>query len=115
MSEQSFVFLFSYGTLQQEDVQMSSFGRLLAGEDDAMVGYRSSMLEITDPAVIKASGKRFHPVVGVSDDPHEEVVGKVFRITETELKAADDYEVSDYKRVEVRLRSGKKAWVYVLA
>jgi hypothetical protein len=31
------------------------------------------------------------------------------------LKAADDYEVSDYKRIEVLLRSGSFAWVYVRA
>jgi gamma-glutamylcyclotransferase (GGCT)/AIG2-like uncharacterized protein YtfP len=41
--------------------------------------------------------------------------GKVFRITEAELKAADEYEVSDYKRIHVQLRSGNAAWVYVRA
>jgi gamma-glutamylcyclotransferase (GGCT)/AIG2-like uncharacterized protein YtfP len=43
------------------------------------------------------------------------VRGRVFRITDTELKAADEYEVADYKRVQVTLRSGNKAWVYVRA
>ena len=41
------VLLFSYGTLQQDDVQMSSFGRLLEGQADAMPGYRQSLIEIT--------------------------------------------------------------------
>ncbi len=109
------VLLFSYGTLQQDDVQMSSFGRLLEGQADAMPGYRQSLIEITDPEVIKTSGKRFHPIVEPSDNPADEVQGRVFRITEAELKAADDYEVADYKRIEVALRSGNKAWVYVRA
>jgi hypothetical protein len=29
--------------------------------------------------------------------------------------AADQYEIADYKRVEVILRSGLRAWVYVEA
>ncbi len=57
------------------------------------------MIEITDPEVIKTSGKRFHPIVEPSDNPADEVQGRVFRITEAELKAADEYEVADYKRV----------------
>ena len=40
MSDERTVLLFSYGTLQQDEVQLSSFGRLLDGEDHAMVGYR---------------------------------------------------------------------------
>jgi len=109
------VLLFSYGTLQQDDVQLSSFGRLLEGQADAMPGYRQSLIEINDPEVIKTSGKRFHPIVEPSDNPADEVRGRVFWITDAELKAADDYEVADYKRIEVALRSGNKAWVYVRA
>ena len=37
----------------------------------------------------------------------------VFEITEAELAGADAYEVSDYKRILVRLKSGVEAWVYV--
>jgi gamma-glutamylcyclotransferase (GGCT)/AIG2-like uncharacterized protein YtfP len=115
MGDRGNVHLFSYGTLQQEDVQLSSFGRLLKGADDALPGYRQSMIEITDPEVIRKSGKRFHPIVLASDDPADEIPGKVFEITEAELAAADAYEVSDYKRVLVRLKSGVDAWVYVKA
>ena len=32
-----------------------------------------------------------------------------------QLDAADAYEVGDYKRVEVALRSGRAAWAYVKA
>ena len=115
MSGERTVLLFSYGTLQQDDVQLSSFGRLLEGREDAMPGYRRSLIEITDPDVIRTSGKRFYPIVEASENPGDEVEGKVFWITEAELKAADEYEVADYKRIEVRLRSGNTAWVYVRA
>jgi gamma-glutamylcyclotransferase (GGCT)/AIG2-like uncharacterized protein YtfP len=115
MSGDRTVLLFSYGTLQQDDVQLASFGRLLEGQDDAMPGYRQSLIEITDPEVIKTSGKRFHPIVEPSDNPDDQVKGRMFRITDAELKAADQYEVADYKRILVRLRSGNSAWVYVRA
>jgi gamma-glutamylcyclotransferase (GGCT)/AIG2-like uncharacterized protein YtfP len=109
------VHLFSYGTLQQADVQIASFGRLLEGSDDALPGYKQSMIEIVDPEVVRKSGKKFHPIVAPSADPTDEVGGIVFTITEAELAAADAYEVNDYRRILVRLRSGIDAWVYVKA
>ena len=109
------ILLFSYGTLQLENVQRSSFGRRLDGQPDAMPGYTRTMVEITDPAVLAASGERFHPIVSPSGDPSDEVAGTVFRISAEELAAADRYEVEDYQRVQVRLTSGREAWVYVKA
>ena len=115
MTDEATINLFSYGTLQLDSVQLSSFGRLLVGADDAMPGWHKDWLEITDPDVIKASGERFHPVVSPSANAADAVAGKVFRITPAELEAADRYEVADYKRIEVVLQSGVKAWVYVKA
>ena len=106
--------LFSYGTLRQRDVQLSIFGRALDGADDAIVGYRLEWLTITDPHVIETSGSNRHPILkpGTADDA---VDGRVFDISDAELVAADEYEVDDYRRVQVPLRSGKSAWVYVFA
>lgn len=109
------ILLFSYGTLQLESVQMASFGRRLQGTPDSMPGYARTFVEITDPQVLAASGERFHPIVSASDDPADEVAGTVFRISAGELQAADRYEVADYRRVRVRLKSGCDAWVYVRA
>ena len=109
------ILLFSYGTLRQDNVQLSSFGRLLAGSPDALPGYKTEMIEITDPDVITTSGAAFHPMVIETGDHADEVAGTVFSITAKELAAADAYEVSDYKRVSAVLRSGKTAWVYVKA
>jgi hypothetical protein len=107
--------LFSYGTLQQPGVQRATFGRPLEGAPDALPGYRRSMVEITDPRVIAASGADHHPIVSLSDDPADETPGTVFLITDAELAAADGYEVSDYRRIAVHLRSGLEAWVYIRA
>ncbi len=105
--------LFSYGTLQQENVQRQTFGRLLEGEPDALVGFRQDLVEITDPDVLAISGERFHPIVSGSGDDADRVVGTMFLITPQELAAADAYEVSDYERLEAPLESGLTAWVYV--
>jgi hypothetical protein len=109
------IHLFSYGTLQLPEVQMASFGRLLEGSGDSVPGYRTDLLEITDPDVLATSGERFHPIVVPSADPADAVVGTVFRVSEEELWAADAYEVADYARTTVRLASGVEAWVYVKA
>ena len=107
--------LFSYGTLQQAEVQLATFGRLLQGEPDTLPGYRCGKLMITDPDVLATSGLDHHLIAMPSDDPADVIEGMVFLITATELAAADAYEVDDYKRVAVRLRSDGEAWVYVKA
>lgn len=106
--------LFSYGTLQLEKVQLSSFGRLLNGQQDALTGYKLSQVEITDEAVLAQSEQRFHPVAIPSGNIDDKVSGVVFEITYDELLRADEYEVDDYARVLATLASGKKAWVYIL-
>ncbi len=80
------IHLFSYGTLQQPGVQMASFGRLLKGTPDALPGWRTEMLEITDAEVFAHSGERFHPIV-VPGEASDEVAGTVFEISEQELAA----------------------------
>jgi gamma-glutamylcyclotransferase (GGCT)/AIG2-like uncharacterized protein YtfP len=109
------VYLFSYGTLRDSNVQIENFGRELAGRPDAMIGYLQTLVEITDPQVVATSGKTHHPIVHPSSNPEDEVSGMVFEITEVELARADAYEVSDYKRISVTLKSGLQAWVYVRA
>ncbi len=105
--------LFSYGTLQQDSVQLATFCRLLEGRGDALIGFKLEFVEITDPDVLTKSGKRFHPIVMRSENADDRIEGTVFEITAAELAAADAYEVSDYERVEAQLASGLRAWVYV--
>ncbi len=105
--------LFSYGTLQFSQVQKDTFGRLLDGEADALVGFSRTMIEITDPDVLKSSGERFHPIVLRTNNVTDRVEGKVFKISDAELMRADKYEVSDYVRESVILESGRVAWLYV--
>ena len=108
------VLLFSYGTLRDTAVQMANFGRLLSGHADSLLGYSLYPIKINDPAVVALSGKSQH-MIAKRGHAADEVTGMVFEITDQELVAADQYEVAEYTRVEVTLKSGLKAWVYVAA
>ena len=107
--------LFSYGTLRQPEVQRATFGREIDGTPDAIVGYDLDYVTITDPRVIAASGSDRHPILKPTDRADAAVEGMVFAISEADLAAADEYEVDDYRRITVPLRSGGEAWVYVFA
>jgi len=107
--------LFSYGTLRQPDVQRATFGREIDGRPDAIVGYHLDYVTITDPHVIATSGSDRHPILKPTDRADAAVEGMVFEISEADLAAADEYEVDDYRRITVPLRSGGDAWVYVFA
>lgn len=105
--------LFSYGTLQLEAVQLANFGRRLAGEADAIAGFRLATVLIDDPDVVTLSGKAEHLILVRTGDPADVVEGMVFAITPDELAAADAYETNAYVRVAAPLRSGRTAFVYV--
>ena len=105
--------LFSYGTLQQQTVQLDTFGRELIGEADTLAGFTIGEVEITDAAVLKSSGQRFHPILRYSGNLSDRVSGTIFLVTHDELKQADSYEVEDYKRVLLTFVSGKQAWCYI--
>jgi hypothetical protein len=104
--------LFSYGTLQQVDVQLATFGRRLEGVADGLPGYALKPVTISDPRVVAVSGLAVHTIAYPTGDTADVVPGVVFLITAEELAAADRYEV-DYGRREVVLASGRAAYAYV--
>lgn len=106
-------YLFSYGTLQKEEVQLETFGRLLSGERDILTGYNLNMLEITDPEILRKSNQKYHPILKYSGNPEDKVEGILFEVTEKEILQADEYEVDDYKRIETVFKSGKRGFIYV--
>ena len=105
-------YLFSYGTLQLPAVQRDTFGEEVPGEPDALFGYSKEMVEIIDPDVVAISGERFHPIVRKTGNKNDTIPGIVFTLTRAQLAQADAYEVDDYERVSVTLKSGKEAWLY---
>ena len=106
--------LFSYGTLQIEEVQLATFGRRLEGKPDILVGYSLTMIRIQDQNFAAISGATHHRNIQFTGLASDLVEGTVFTVTKKELEQADVYEeVADYKRVLVQLKSGMNAWVYL--
>lgn len=106
--------LFSYGTLQQQDVQQATFGRKLNGHSDELVGYEPSLVTIEDGQVAAKLGMTHHANAKFNGNEESRVPGMVFEITDAELAGVDEYEsVFSYKRVVAMLASGKQTWVYV--
>lgn len=93
--------LFVYGTLQDPKVQSSVFGRVVQGTPDTLVGYRKS--QITIDGVVHA--------IAITDAA-QALPGQVIEVSPEELVEIDRYEGEDYQRIQVRLRSGRQAWVY---
>jgi len=108
--------LFSYGTLQEEQVQLSTFGRRLDGRRDELVGYEPSQVKIEDPDVAAATGRTHHANVRLSGDEQSRVPGMAFEITDAELASVDRYELAfRYKRISAAVASGRQVWIYVHA
>jgi hypothetical protein len=105
--------LFSYGTLQLEHVQLSTFGRRIQGEQDELHGFELSFVAVEDPYDAAADGMSQFPIVRLSGRPDSQVSGVVFEVSDAELASADRYEGSNYRRIVVTLASGTDAWAYV--
>ncbi len=106
------VSLFSYGTLRLPEVQQATYGRLLDGRPDAMIGWALEPMRISDPEVVRLSGLAIHTIARRTGNKEDRIPGVVFTISESELAATDRYEV-DPVRIETELESGLRAFVYV--
>jgi len=108
-------YLFSYGTLQKEKVQIDLFGRTLPGSADVLRGYKVSTIEITDETFLSKGEGKYQKTLMISANKNDMVLGTVFEITNGELLIADRYEPGNYKRTKVMVESGKKVWIYLAA
>jgi hypothetical protein len=105
--------LFSYGTLQQEGVQLATLGRTLDGHRDELIGFAPSRVKIDDARVAATLGMTHHANVTRSTDEQSRVAGMVFEVTEEELVRIDEYEAPFcYARLLAPLAAGGRAWVY---
>lgn len=99
--------LFTYGTLQQTDVQDDLFGRRLVGTPETLIGYALQEIQIEEEF-----GLVEYDILVETGNPEDTINGIVYLVTTTELNQADLYEGMNYKRVEVHLQSDQKAWAY---
>ena len=94
--------VFSYGTLQDQQVQQEVLGRLVEGAPDSLAEYATELIEI--------EGKQFLCSIPSAD---KNLSGKCLEVSKAELQKIDAYEGKDYVRVKKILQSGTSAWVYV--
>lgn len=105
--------LFSYGTLQLEEVQLATFGRKLEGRPDVLIGYRLVRITIEDEDFVTKSGSAEHRNLQFTGVESDFVEGTVYSLTREELEKSDAYEPDGYERVLVRLKSGNNTWIYL--
>ncbi|MGL2993808.1 gamma-glutamylcyclotransferase family protein [Flavobacterium sp. TSSA_36] len=101
--------LFTYGTLQHEDVQEDLFGRILEGTPETLKGYIVNKIQIEEEF-----GMIDYPIIVETDNLEDSIQGIVYEVTSNDLRQADLYEGKHYKCVEVVLQSHQKAWAYSL-
>ena len=96
-------YLFTYGTLQDLQVQSYIFMRTLKGKPDSLPGFKKM-----ENAVY---GR--YPLVVKTEKSEDWVRGMVYEVTSSELEKADIYETTAYTRKKFALKSGIEAWVYL--
>jgi gamma-glutamylcyclotransferase (GGCT)/AIG2-like uncharacterized protein YtfP len=106
-------YLFSYGTLQKENVQMDLFGRRLKGTPDVLQRFKIEMIEITDESFLSKGEEKFQRTLVRSNNQEDKIEGTLLELTSEELEVTDQYEPKNYKRIKVILQSGKEAWIYL--
>ncbi|MTH15713.1 gamma-glutamylcyclotransferase family protein [Flavobacterium sp. LC2016-01] len=100
--------LFSYGTLRSKQIQMQVFNKVLTGTPDKLLGYKLKSLQIEEEF-----GMADYVVAVASENPSEIIHGVVFNVTLADLAKVDLFESNAYKRVQVTLKSGTVAWIYM--
>lgn len=95
-------YLFTYGTLQDKEVQQMVFSRILSGRKD----------HLKEHTISKKLVGGLYPSVQASPKSVKGVPGIVYIISKDELRRVDIYEGDAYYRKKAMLHSGIEAWVY---
>ena len=61
-------------------------------------------IEMTSEIILVISNQKHHPILCVTNKDQDEVYGKIFKITPSELLKAVAYEQDDYVRIEAILK-----------
>lgn len=100
--------LFSYGSLRSKQIQIQLFNKVLTGTKDQLLGHKLKSLQIEEEFGM-ADYVVAIPTEGTSDPIH----GVVYNISSSDLAKVDTFESNAYKRVQVTLKSGTVAWIYI--
>ena len=95
--------LFVYGTLAIGETLKNIIDRDVPGIPVRLDGYDGSKMVIIESESYPAAEKNIEC----------SIQGLLIEVTSEELEKLDVYETDAYKRKEVELTNGKKAWVYL--
>ena len=100
--------VFSYGTLQDPEVQKELYNRVLEGQPDRLSGYILESINLPDSSFNYIS----YSMAKLTGNPQDSIEGFVFYLSEHELKITDTYESEAYERFKIKLDSGIEAIMY---
>lgn len=100
--------VFSYGTLQDPEVQKELYNRVLEGQPDRISGYVLESINLPDSSFNYIS----YSMAKLTGNPQDSIEGFVFYLSEHELKITDTYESEAYERFKIKLDSGIEAIMY---
>lgn len=103
--------LFSYGTLQDQSIQMKLFGRKLQGSTDSLEGFKMEYIDLNTPDS-EWNARFVYPIAIPTNSSEDCIEGVVYEVSTDDLKIADTYEGSSYRRIEFVLKSGRTCWFY---
>ena len=95
--------LFVYGALTTGETRKDVLGRDVSGTPATLDGYDGSKMVTIENESYPAAEKNIEC----------SIQGLLIELTPEELEKLDVYETDAYKRKEVELTNGKKAWVYL--
>jgi len=95
--------LFVYGTLAIDEILKNILDRDVSGISVTLDGFDGSKMIIIENESYPAAEKNIEC----------SIQGLLIEVTSEELEKLDIYETDAYKRKEVELTNGKKAWIYL--
>ncbi|PHQ29137.1 gamma-glutamylcyclotransferase family protein [Leeuwenhoekiella nanhaiensis] len=102
------MYLFTYGTLQLEHIQLQIFGEKLKGSAEILSGYKIGAIQLQES---HHTAKTYLIAIYTGNET-DRIEGICYSIKADHLHLLDTYEGASYERIEVDLESGKTAWVY---
>ena len=93
--------VFVYGTLQDSQTRYHVLQHMVKAEHDVLNDYS------------KVPHSYFGVYPTIKEDKGKFVAGKVFKANTSDLERMDRYETENYKKINVKLVSGKKAVAYI--
>lgn len=100
--------LFTYGTLQNNNIQRQLFGKEIHGTKDFLRCYKLETIKIPKNHPLAET----YFIARYTGNQNDKIDGTVYKLDNNELVITDKYEGSSYQRKTILLNSNKEAIIY---